>query len=94
MQLLATMAKIDNLTRELAQLKSQHRGRSPNRNKQNRRSSSNSNDRSNSQRDATPSLHECRYHIRFGMGQHKNKRCFPNCKLHKEWLEARNNQKN
>lgn len=88
------MNKIDNLARELAELKSYHRSRSPNRNDNNHRQNSNSRNRSNSHRDPTPTPRVCRLHIKYGEGQHKNKRCFPKCKLYNEWLEAQKNSKN
>lgn len=94
------MAKIDKLTRELAELKSQKRGRSTyrNNNDRHRNRSVTRDETTKNQRDSTPhgSSRECRYHVKYGKGQHKNKRCFPNCKLYNEWLESnkKDNSKN
>lgn len=33
----------------------------------------------------------CYFHEKYGNGRHENKKCYPGCQLHKEWLQATKN---
>lgn len=71
------------------------RGRSMSRNRNNRgtqhrRSPSNS----EFTQQAADDRHEkqpCFYHVKYGNGRHENKRCYPGCPLHQQWLALQKN---
>lgn len=77
------------------QVKGQHQSRSQSRSRsrsqsRNRTASVTAPAHANAEKPADAEPTPCSFHKKYGQGEHKNRKCFPDCSLFKEWSKANN----